>query len=505
MLDAHNVNQPPIDPATVFHQNTYLRRSIIASYWLVILLAVPLWWRTTSIERLSLPTSRVASQSESYLRLPVRLHLDTPNAGAASALQSLLDESARRDPDRWNGLDVLVSSTKINGNSGDSSYTIINSPTILIDGRKLYYPSNDLNALADVLTSLIVPGSHSYSIQRVAQYSPRYRLAFSLLNQDAAAGRPIVDWDITSAIDHHLSPIFTYLSTLHNFTIESQVQFHAPLAFEPRQLPDGSSALTHEQLTIFINSAEWSLSSSASNDPVLHFVLFVPSIRHSPLRILNADGTTLSPSNAFLLPQWGTIHLHNPPSNSPSAGPTLLTLTDLSQPFNSFAMQLLTLLGVPSLPPTISRSPHATVTTITQWQLDALMRRRALENSERAKDTLGSIIKLVDKIQNMPVGKEVRNDVVDALSELDQMHTTTHTSLTHTLEHSAHALTLSSRAFFNPTMLALLYFPAEHTYAVYTPLFASALIPLVVTTVREFKAWRKQRKQRGGVQEAKQQ
>lgn len=29
-------------------------------------------------------------------------------------------------------------------------------------------------------------------------------------------------------------------------------------------------------------------------------------------------------------------------------------------------------------------------------------------------------------------------------------------------------------------MLALLYFPAEHKYAVYTPLFASAVIPLIV-------------------------
>lgn len=43
-------------------------------------------------------------------------------------------------------------------------------------------------------------------------------------------------------------------------------------------------------------------------------------------------------------------------------------------------------------------------------------------------------------------------------------------------------------------MLALLYFPAEHTYAVYTPLFASAVIPLIVAALREFRAWRTQRR-----------
>jgi phosphatidylinositol glycan class S len=42
-------------------------------------------------------------------------------------------------------------------------------------------------------------------------------------------------------------------------------------------------------------------------------------------------------------------------------------------------------------------------------------------------------------------------------------------------------------------MLALLYFPAEHKYAVYTPLFAPVAVPLLVTLLREVSAWRKTR------------
>jgi len=44
-------------------------------------------------------------------------------------------------------------------------------------------------------------------------------------------------------------------------------------------------------------------------------------------------------------------------------------------------------------------------------------------------------------------------------------------------------------------MLALLYFPAEHKYAVYTPLFASAIIPLIGAALRELRAWRRSRKE----------
>lgn len=68
------------------------------------------------------------------------------------------------------------------------------------------------------------------------------------------------------------------------------------------------------------------------------------------------------------------------------------------------------------------------------------------------------------------------------------------TSLYSAFTYSAEALSLASRAFFNPGMLALLYFPAEHKYAVYTPLFASAIIPLAVAALREIISWRRERK-----------
>ena len=51
-----------IDPSQLSFEQPRTRRYIIASYWLVVLLAIPLWWKTTSIDRLSLPASRVYAQ-----------------------------------------------------------------------------------------------------------------------------------------------------------------------------------------------------------------------------------------------------------------------------------------------------------------------------------------------------------------------------------------------------------------------------------------------------------
>ncbi|KAJ6473588.1 phosphatidylinositol-glycan biosynthesis class S protein-domain-containing protein [Mycena vitilis] len=483
---AHPESTTLRDPSRLFYQSDFNRRLIIASYWVVIIAAIPLWWHITSIERLSLPNARVHSQAENHLRFPVHIKLENvPDVSLSASLQQLLHDRVRKSPEAWKGLDVKVRNEQ-DADEPIDPYTVrANDGIPHASGRDLTYSvrSGTLPMLADTLSALLVPPTDAH---RVAQYSPRYRLAFTLLNEDAAAGRAISGWDISGAISRHLSPILNSLSILHNFTIESQVQFHAPLAFSPTELHDGYG-LTMEDLTVFVNSAEWSLSSSVSNDPVLHFIVFIPSAARRPLQILDANGLPFS-SDAFLLPQWGGITIYNPPPDLQDNTP--LPPSALNSVFSTFANQLLALLGVPNLPPSVQTDAPI----LTGWQLDALLRRRALENAEGAQDTLQSIVKLVDQIENMPVGQDVKGDVQDSLIALDQMYASASSSLNETLHQSADALTLASRAFFNPGMLALLYFPAEHKYAVYTPLFASAMIPLLAAAVKEIKAWRKERR-----------
>jgi len=339
-----------------------------------------------------------------------------------------------------------------------------------------------------VLLSLVAPPMD----RRAAQYAPRYRLSFTLLNEDASAGQVIISWDIQKAIIQHISPITSALGTLHNFTIESQVQFHAPLAFEPQPLSDGTYGLTPEDLTVFINSAEWTLSSSSSNDPVLHFVLFVPSTKRRPLVILNSDGSS-SNSSAFLIPQWGGVVILNLPPPPPTM--QFLEASELRSSFSTFSRQLLTLLGYPRLHPSISSLRK---TALTPWQIDSLLRQRMHENIVRSHDTLRSTVTLVSQIEGMPVDDKVHSQVQGSLKALHELFdfARTHLTLEEMLTLSARALTLSSKAFFHPGMLALLYFPAEHKYAVYTPLFATAMIPMLAAALRELAAWRKERKAR---------
>ncbi|KAL1948973.1 hypothetical protein VTO73DRAFT_10779 [Trametes versicolor] len=481
------------DPAQLCFESVRTRRLIIASYWAVVLLAIPLWWKATSIERLSLPASRVYAQRSRELSFPVAVTLNPSNKAEIRSLASDVQTALQLDKRAGSAVDVELRV----GSHPDAAYNVVLENAAehpIVEGRELRF-GGSTEQLADTLSKLIAPyASYSASqTQRVMKYSPRYRLAFTLLNEEATSGSAALAWDVQDAIQTHVGPLLKKLSDLHNFTIESQVQYHAPLAFQPRPLQHEGQhvhGLTQEDLTVFVNSAEWTLSSSVSSDPVIHFVLFVPSTKNSPLHILDQQGS-VHPSNAFLLPQWGGIVLLNPPKEaSPIAR---LTPADLRPIFATFAYQLLTLLGVPGLPlhvRTAQREPF------TDWELDALLRQRAFENVQGSADTLEAIVRLVDQIENMPVGQDVVGDVQDALDALNEAHDSSRASSpVATLKHSARALTLASRAFFNPGMLALLYFPAEHTYAVYAPLFASVSAPLLGAVIRELMAWKKARKE----------
>ena len=57
-----------------------------------------------------------------------------------------------------------------------------------------------VSKICSTVAHLIRPPSNNAQALKVAQFSPRYRLSFSLLNEDASAGDAIARWHIKDAI-----------------------------------------------------------------------------------------------------------------------------------------------------------------------------------------------------------------------------------------------------------------------------------------------------------------
>jgi GPI-anchor transamidase subunit S len=130
------------------------------------------------------------------------------------------------------------------------------------------------------------------------------------------------------------------------------------------------------------------------------------------LRLLDASAQ-ITPFNSFIIPQWGGVIILNPETSQDEH----LHSIELNAAFSTFRAQLSSLLGIHQLPSNIDDSRKDQ--PISDWQLDSLMRRRLLETISATQETLSSIIKLVDQIENMPVGLDVKNDIQDSL---DYMH-----------------------------------------------------------------------------------
>jgi phosphatidylinositol glycan class S len=55
------------------------------------------------------------------------------------------------------------------------------------------------------------------------------------------------------------------------------------------------------------------------------------------------------------------------------------------------------------------------------------------------------------------------------------------------------AAELAEAAFFDHTMVAQLYFPNEHKFAVYMPLFVPIAVPIILALLRELRGIKKKR------------
>lgn len=105
-----------------------------------------------------------------------------------------------------------------------------------------------------------------------------------------------------------------------------------------------------------------------------------------------------------------------------------------------------------------------------------------------------SLGQLVDEIPNMVVQDHISSKVQQSLNCLDAVRQSLeHEDFMDALRHSIEAIELAEKAFFDPTMVSMLYFPDEHKYAIYMPLFVPTSVPLISALIKEIKKLKKKK------------
>ena len=318
-------------------------------------------------------------------------------------------------------------------------------------------------------------------VSRLLKYAPTYHVTISLFTPASTPS----SWEIEAAIAATLSPLLESLSSISNFTVDTQVQLHAkfsPSVHEPEYDAEaGVWTLRDEDLSGFINAAEWPLSPSTGAGPTLNFIVYVPDQATSPLVIKSNH------ASSWLIPQWGGVTILNP-SQTINGAPRAHTMSEeLIQPaLFTFSHQLLSFMGAPQTPPSLP------------LQLQTLARVRAASLLLSASSTMGSLARLTVALPSIAIPETVSIAVETTLTNLRSTCNALKTGrFKEGLEFARIAEAQAEKGFFEKSMVGQVYFPDEHKVAVYLPLLGPIGVPLVMSALKEMKrvitAWKAKR------------
>ncbi|KAM3869269.1 GPI transamidase component PIG-S-like [Diretmus argenteus] len=333
---------------------------------------------------------------------------------------------------------------------------------------------------------------------RAFKSSPGYEITFSLLNPDPKSHR--LHWDIEGAVQSYIQPLLTKLAPVANFSIDSQILYYAMLGVNPRFDSSLSAyTLNADSLAHVINPVEARLgSNAASSNPVLNFLLYVPDAHHSPLHIHDHRKQKV-PSNAFHSPRWGGIMVYNVNDlyGQEAEFPVNINI-NMAKVMGVFLAQLRLLLGVQSSasPPGFLVAPCGNA-GLADWELDRLMWSRTVENVATATTTITSLAQLLDQIGNIVINDNIAQQVSSTVTSLQLAVAELEAgNLAFALQYSKEAILASERAFFDPSLLHLLYFPDDQKFAIYIPLFLPMCVPILLSLLKMLSEARQRRKEK---------
>ncbi|TRY57302.1 hypothetical protein DNTS_008894 [Danionella cerebrum] len=473
----------------------------------VIVVGIPLWWKTTETYRAWLPFSDINQLDILQLQLSVDVEVVFSRGTLTTEQQKkvphnlvnvkehhvdviyVVPESSLLLPE---GVKVYIGRRRtalLRSSLVKSSWTLnevlsnMNPEVEQIVGTMSFNHQEIVAALSDRVRMTKVTKESMADSMRAIKSSPGYEITFSLLNPDPKSHN--LHWDIEGALQSYIQPLLNKLAPIANFSVDSQILYYAVLGVNPR-FDDGVSGytLSADSLSHVINPVEARLgSNAASSNPVLNFLLYVPDAHHSPLFIRDHSRREV-PSNAFHSPRWGGIMVYNVNAMyGPEAERPVAININMAKVMGVFLAQLRLMLGVQSTRPPVGfvlDSPGSA--GLADWELDRLMWSRTVENIATASTTITSLAQLLDQIGNIVINDNIAEQVSSAVTSLQAAVAQLKAgNLVFALQYSREAILASEKAFFDPSLLHLLYFPDDQKFAIYIPLFLPMCVPIVLS------------------------
>ncbi|ESO90553.1 hypothetical protein LOTGIDRAFT_123335 [Lottia gigantea] len=508
-----------------------------------IIIGVPLWWKTTEVYRVQLPYNDISDLSQ----IPLVYLTDIEVISLDKKLDSNLvqiSQQLQEDLSRKRGEEVTpIYRVTVRESVGDeqsifnkydnkdlsnidkllselsplqrNKYLIFlipsNNGKLNVFIGKYYNSFVSSNGKLDKIIPLIsktvqmtivkeqsvvksifnAKGARSLKPDKESMRSVRYNTGYDLTFTLTVPQPDIFDvsWNIREAVDTYLKPLVDHLKEFTQLKINSQIHYFTTLQRKPQKDEKLNEYYFLEQdLPHLINPIESTLGTSASNNPELNFIVYIPTRDQSPLYIKDKNGVKV-PTNSFLSPRWGGVMIFNVPEFNESTPLPFPVKVEGKNIMEVFLTQIRLLLNLNS--PTSSHEvwfDPVEVNGISNMEIDVWLRNRCFENLATSINTLQSLAQLLGQISNIVIKDDIGSQVEAAVREIKSSLKYLSTgNLVDAFHSSKRAIIASEKAFFDPSLLELLYFPEDQKFAIYIPLFLPISIPLITAMMHAIK------------------
>eukprot|EP00485_Elphidium_margaritaceum_P009232 CAMPEP_0202691398 /NCGR_PEP_ID=MMETSP1385-20130828/6127_1 /ASSEMBLY_ACC=CAM_ASM_000861 /TAXON_ID=933848 /ORGANISM="Elphidium margaritaceum" /LENGTH=508 /DNA_ID=CAMNT_0049346799 /DNA_START=168 /DNA_END=1694 /DNA_ORIENTATION=+ len=361
--------------------------------------------------------------------------------------------------------------------------------------------------------------------------------SFTLLNSEPERGHNY-EWNMHDIHAAYLSPFFHRVANLllYAYHIDSQIlhygyilsppptddihvdqtDFNTVVAKYIRKDEAGNYFyVTNKELQTFVGGTDWNRISSLVNDvsPV-QFMVYIPPKKYLPLHIKSAavnDSLVRSQYDAFIVPRFGGCVVYNPSPALMEANAKKrrikLQTTELSDTFNVIVSQLRSMFGLRNDYSSdddddgdVGQAKYLMHDSgINDWELDLLIREYIVHDLHTVEIALMNIYAMIEKVSQLPINQEVATLISDAVYAFDEalFACNRDQDFNACIQWTRHSNYLAKKAEYHPSMLPVLYFSPEFTYAVYSPYFLPGYIPIVAAVIKKlkakFKAWKEKR------------
>ena len=314
---------------------------------LMVLIVLPVWWKTTEVYKASFPYSTVeslhtrpitqradillitAEEEDARVRYQTFSKVASKSVLFSVSLTSRIlrghEEEIIANAEDIAEIDEKVGSTLMQGLQGGMVFLEVPStffsdvPHIVLGNYRTVYfstfvPSEDLAAVAvdsllgehKMLATIRTMTASSHSRPAPSDSASKRTTGHLDLFLSLLVPQPefvMASWDITSATKQYLEPFLAGFPL--NFSVSSQVVYLSPLNIPAASSSSGGVSLSPEQLGLSVNTVESLLASQSSSAPSLNMLVYIPPIENSPMSV------TGSSSDSFLIPRWGGVNIYN--------------------------------------------------------------------------------------------------------------------------------------------------------------------------------------------------